>query len=220
MLRLDDIAYVVGVVALVLLSTSVHEFSHAMAAHLLGDDTAKEQGRLTLNPLAHIDPVGSVALPLIMALAHGPVFAYANPVPYNPNRLRNPGRDDALVALAGPLSNIAQALAAAVILKLLTLAGQRYVLDGNVLYALSLYLYLNLSLAFFNLIPLPPLDGSKLIMPFLSNEARRSYYGLQRYSMVILLVVLYGLPRFLGIDVVGFVIDHTAWPLYQFLMGV
>ena len=220
MLNLGNIAYVVGIVLLVMLSTSIHEFSHAYAAHLLGDDTAKEHGRLTLNPLAHLDPVGSFLLPLIMALGNGPVFAYANPVPYNPRRLRNPGRDDALVALAGPLSNVAQALVGAAIVRIMELAHVQYVMNGDVVYALALYTYVNLTLAFFNLIPIPPLDGSKLVMPFLSDDARQAYYGLQRYSMAILLVILYGLPRFLGIDIVGFVMDHTAWPLYRFLLGV
>ena len=147
MLNLGNIAYVVGIVLLVMLSTSIHEFSHAYAAHLLGDDTAKEHGRLTLNPLAHLDPVGSFLLPLIMALGNGPVFAYANPVPYNPRRLRNPGRDDALVALAGPLSNVAQALVGAAIVRIMELAHVQYVMNGDVVYALALYTYVNLTLA-------------------------------------------------------------------------
>ena len=97
-------------VVLVMFSAIVHEVAHGWMALKLGDPTAKEAGRLTLDPRAHLDGFGSVALPLIMAVMGGPVFAFAKPVPYDPRRLHNPGKDDALVALAGPVSNILQAL--------------------------------------------------------------------------------------------------------------
>ena len=115
-------------VALVAVSASIHEFAHGWMALRCGDPTAKEAGRLTLNPLAHLDPFGSFMLPLMMALAGMPVFAAAKPVPFNPRRLNNPARDEALVALAGPVSNIIQALVAAALLYLVK--GKDLIPDG------------------------------------------------------------------------------------------
>ena len=207
-------------VLLVTLSASFHEYAHALAAHLLGDDTAKEQGRLTPNPLAHIDPFGSLVLPILMALMDGPVFAFAKPVPYNPNRLRNPGRDDALVALAGPLANLVQALVGTVLLRtvgnaFLHMTGRAAFWGYLVFY---LYVYVNLSLMFFNLIPLPPLDGSKLITPFLKGEALESYYRIQSYALPILFIVLYLAPAVLGFDPIGAYMQLTAGNLMDFLL--
>ena len=118
MLSNQRIFMIVGSVALVMLSAIVHEVAHGWVAYKLGDPTAKQAGRLTLNPLAHLDPVGSVLLPLLMAWIGGPVFAFAKPVPYNPYNLRNPRRDEVLVALAGPASNLLQALVGAVAFRL------------------------------------------------------------------------------------------------------
>ena len=115
----DRVASIAITVALVMVSAIVHEVAHGWAALRLGDPTAKEAGRLTLDPRAHLDGFGSIVLPLIMALAGGPVFAFARPVPYNPSRLRHPRRDEVLVALAGPASNLAQAVLGAALLGLL-----------------------------------------------------------------------------------------------------
>ena len=106
---LERIASIALTVLLVMFSAIVHEVAHGLAALACGDPTAKEHGRLTLNPAAHLDGFGSVLLPLVMALLGGPVFAFAKPVPYNPARLRNPRRDELVVALAGPASNLVQA---------------------------------------------------------------------------------------------------------------
>ena len=102
-------------VGLVVISASLHEFGHAFAAHCCGDDTAKEQGRLTINPLAHIDPFGSVLLPFLLVMSGFGYMAYAKPVPYNPYRLKNPRRDEVIVAVAGPVANVLQALVGAVL---------------------------------------------------------------------------------------------------------
>lgn len=230
------LAYVFDValmVALLMLSASVHELSHGLAAHLCGDDTAKEAGRLTLNPLRHLDPVGSLALPLVMALAGGVMFAYAKPVPYDPRRLRNRRRDEVLVALAGPASNLVLACLFAGCLHgyvdLLTAHASLwvgaaelpvigYTPYGLVLRVLLLLVQLNLSLCFFNLIPLPPLDGSKVLCRFLKGDALARYYEIQSYSMPILIVVLYVLPR-LGLDPVGAILDLTAGNLFSLLLG-
>ncbi|MBS6401754.1 MAG: site-2 protease family protein [Atopobiaceae bacterium] len=205
-------------------SATVHEVAHGWAALRCGDATAKEAGRLTLDPRAHLDGFGSVALPLIMALMGGPMFAFAKPVPYNPNRLRNPRRDEVIVALAGPVSNLLQALVGtalfgmvwssrAAILSVLGQAGLMWAVRIT-----TTYIYVNLTLAFFNLIPFPPLDGSKVIMPLLHGRAREEYYRIQAYAMPVLIIALYVLPSFLGVDPVGAFLDLTAGNLYDLLV--
>ena len=209
-LLIDAVALIVGIV--------IHESAHALAAYVLGDKTARSRGRVSLNPLAHIDPFGTVLLPLLMLAAGGPVFAFAKPVPVYLNNLKHPKRDELLVALAGPLSNALLALAAALIgyVLLPTLAGQA---PMNLLYSLfsffMTFIVVNLSLAFFNLIPLPPLDGSSILVPFLKGKALREYYRIQQYAMPILLVILYLLPTVLHIDLIGMYFDITVYPLAQ-----
>lgn len=209
-LLIDAVALIVGIV--------IHESAHALAAYVLGDKTARSRGRVSLNPLAHIDPFGTVLLPLLMLAAGGPVFAFAKPVPVYLNNLKHPKRDELLVALAGPLSNALLALAAALIgyVLLPTLAGQALM---SLLYSLfsffMTFIVVNLSLAFFNLIPLPPLDGSSILVPFLKGKALREYYRIQQYAMPILLVILYLLPTVLHIDIIGMYFDITVYPLAQ-----
>lgn len=226
---LERLASIALTVVLVMFSAIVHEVAHGLAALACGDATAKEHGRLTLNPAAHLDGFGSVLLPLVMALLGGPVFAFAKPVPYNPHRLRNPRRDELIVALAGPASNLLQALLGAGVLHLAWGPLMRAVLTGSlsvevfgwIYTALYSYIAVNLVLCFFNLIPIPPLDGSKVVLYFLSGEARASYYRLQQYAMPILIVVLYLVPSMLRIDPVGMYLDATAYRLLDLLlMGV
>ena len=157
-----------------------------------------------------------------MAAMGGPVFAFAKPVPYDPRRLRHPGKDDALVALAGPVSNILQALLGTALVYAVWNLGYGAVVAGNVPYealfwamrVCTTYVYVNLTLAFFNLIPLPPLDGSKLLLPLLRGKAKMEYYRIQHYAMPILLILLYVLPEFLGVDPLGAFLDLTAGNLY------
>ena len=180
MYSLENIARIVLTVALLLVAAIIHEVAHGYVAHLCGDDTAKEAGRLTLNPARHLEPFGSVVLPIIMAIAGGFVFSYAKPVPYNPYRLKNRRRDEVLVALAGPASNLLQAVVGALCFNgtwALVEASNELYFSGPVvlgltgmqwlLTALSTYVWVNLMLAFFNLIPLPPLDGleGRLLLP-------------------------------------------------------
>lgn len=214
-------------VLLVMASAIVHEVAHGWAALKLGDPTAKEAGRLTLDPRAHLDGFGSLVLPLVMAFLGGPVFAFARPVPYNPSRLRNPRRDELLVALAGPASNLFQALLGTALLGLVWNLGVEAALAGGVsvwliegcLDVLSTYVSVNLVLCFFNLIPFPPLDGSKIILFFLSGSARRRFYELQQYAMFALIVVLYVLPSLLYVDPLGIYLEHTAGAVYSALVG-
>lgn len=227
--------YVVLYVLLLMFSAMVHEVAHGYVAYKCGDPTAKNFGRLTLNPLKHLDPFGSIVLPLLMTLFGGVMFSYAKPVPYNPNNLRNPKRDEVLVALAGPASNVLQAFLGAVLFNLwygILLANPAITEWGPELFGmtpaylamsiLDTYIYLNLMLCFFNLIPLPPLDGSKVLCYFLHGQALRRYYQIQQYAMPILIIVLYVIPR-LGVDPVGtylsaacgatntFLLDCTSW---------
>ena len=226
MLNTNRVISIVVSVLLVMFSAIVHEVAHGWMALRCGDPTAKEAGRLTLDPRAHLDGFGSILLPIIMAAMGGPMFAFAKPVPYNPYRLKNRNRDEVLVAIAGPASNILQALLGTGILwvamnplydALLSLptAGATWVIR-----IITTYVYVNLSLAFFNLIPLPPLDGSKVVMPLLKGEAKAKYYQIQQYSMPILLVVLYIMPSVLGIDPLGAYLDLTAGNLYDLLVSV
>lgn len=209
-LLIDAVALIVGIV--------IHESAHALAAYVLGDKTARSRGRVSLNPLAHIDPFGTVLLPLLMLAAGGPVFAFAKPVPVYLNNLKHPKRDELLVALAGPLSNVLLALAGALIgYVLLPLFAEQAAM--SLLYYLfsffMTFIVVNLSLAFFNLIPLPPLDGSSILVPFLKGKALREYYRIQQYAMPILLVILYLLPTVLHIDIIGMYFDITVYPLAQ-----
>lgn len=219
-------------VLLLMFSAIVHEVAHGFVAYLCGDNTAKNAGRLTLNPVKHLDPFGSVILPLLMAFAGNAVFAYAKPVPYNPNNLRNRKRDEVFVALAGPASNLLQALAGTVLFKLWNsyLMANHDVLQIGIstfgeslplllLVIFSSYIWVNLMLCFFNLIPLPPLDGSKVLCYFLHGEALRKYYQIQQYAMPILIIALYILPR-LGVDPVGAYLDVTCNTVYSWFMGV
>ncbi len=209
-LLIDAVALIVGIV--------IHESAHALAAYMLGDKTARSRGRVSLNPLAHIDPFGTVLLPLLMLAAGGPVFAFAKPVPVYLNNLKHPKRDELLVALAGPLSNVLLALAGALIgyVLLPLLAGQAAMSLLYYLFSFFMtFIVVNLSLAFFNLIPLPPLDGSSILVPFLKGKALREYYRIQQYAMPILLVILYLLPTVLHIDIIGMYFDITVYPLAQ-----
>lgn len=208
-------------VALVMFSAVVHEVAHGWVALRCGDPTARDAGRLTLDPRAHLDGFGSFLLPLLMALLGGPVFAFARPVPYNPARLRHPRRDELLVALAGPASNVLQALAGTALLRLLLDWSQGLPVDALLWGAevLMIYVQVNLVLCFFNLIPLPPLDGSKVVLFFLTGEARQRYYELQRYSMAILIGVLYLLPSLLRVDPLSAYLDATAGSLFSALMS-
>lgn len=222
----DRLISIAVTVLLVMFSAIVHEVAHGWAALRCGDATAKEAGRLTLDPRAHLDGFGSVLLPLVMALIGGPVFAFAKPVPYNPYRLRHPRRDELIVALSGPASNLLQALLGALVLRLAWDPIMGAAISGGLplevvsllIDVLTTYVSVNLVLCFFNLIPLPPLDGSKVVLFFLTGEARAAYYRLEQYAMPILIVVLYVLPSLLRFDPLGIYLDWTAGGVYNLLL--
>lgn len=188
----------------IILGLTVHEFSHAYIAHKCGDSTSKDQGRISLNPLRHIDPLG-----FIMILVAG--FGWAKPVQFNEQNLRNPAKDIMKIAVAGPLSNALTAMVLSVIFSVLNMFTPMYPGQGlQILNEVFLYaIYINWGLFIFNLIPLPPLDGSHLLF----NQFRKYpvlYHGLYKYGTM----VLFGL---ILVSVVAKVNLLPIWPLMRFL---
>ncbi len=163
-----DITYILIVLGCILVSMTLHEAMHAFASNWLGDDTARLQGRLTLNPLAHIDPVMTVLLPLTLAVAGLPPFGAAKPVPFNPYRLKYGEIGAAIVAAAGPLTNLALAAVAGVMLNLFA-AG----FDPMINQVLVIFLLVNASFFLFNIIPFPPLDGSRVLYAIAPEPVQR-----------------------------------------------
>jgi Zn-dependent protease len=187
---LSPIEIIVRFTALIL-SLSFHEAAHAWTANRLGDPTAKMLGRLTLNPIAHVDWIGTVLFPLVAMISNLPLIGWAKPVPVNGLNLRDPRRDFAVVALAGPVSNVILAVGAAV---LRVIAGAILPHDAFVtelvMFALAYFIGLNVLLAVFNLIPVPPLDGGNVLLGVLPGAAARVYQQIRPLGFVILYALL------------------------------
>ncbi len=173
----------------ILFAITLHEVAHGWGAWLLGDDTAKRFGRLSLNPLHHVDPVGTVAVPLIMLLLGGFIFGWAKPVPVDYGRLRNPKRDMALVALAGPGANLGMALFWALVARLGIWLEMSYV-SVPLIYMGAAGIFFNLVLMVLNLLPIPPLDGGRVLVGVLPGRWAGMVARLEPYGMPILLLLL------------------------------
>ena len=192
-MNIDPVAVALGF-GILLLSLTIHEAAHAWTASRLGDQTARLLGRVSLNPLVHIDPIGTVVLPLIAAISHLPVIGWARPVPVNPRNLGHPRRDFMLVAAAGPISNLLQAVAAAIAIRATSSPLPDGGLQAHVPVAVISALYtavdINLLLAFFNLIPVPPLDGGNVLLGVLPPRAAAAYSQLRQYGFIVLYALL------------------------------
>lgn len=188
-----DIGYVAIVIGVILVSMTIHEAMHAFMAYWLGDDTAKAQGRLTLNPLKHIDPFLTILLPVMLAIVGAPIFGGARPVPFNPDRVRGGEWGAALVALAGPLTNVIIAFIAfgvGVVAGVISAEGVQVSLAGKIVMTA---VGVNLGFFVFNMLPLPPLDGSRVLYVLAPEFVRRGMEVLERVGiMVIFAFVLFG----------------------------
>jgi Zn-dependent protease len=174
-------------IGVLLLSVILHEVAHGYTAFRLGDPTAYYAGRLTLNPLKHIDPFGTVILPLLLILARFPYpVGWAKPVPVNPLLLRDPRRGMMVVGAAGPLSNVSLALVAALILRTFPVSRTPILFD-----LLSIACYLNILLSVFNLVPVPPLDGSRVVAGLLPPSLRMAYERITPYGFLIVIGLFY-----------------------------
>ncbi len=185
-----QIEYVIVFYAILLFSLCVHEFAHAWAANMCGDDTARLLGRMSLNPVVHIDPLGTVIFPLLMMVSGVPfLFGWAKPVPVNPRRFHNYRRDDVIVSLAGITSNLLIALVAASLLRTLLIFGG-FGVPPQLVDILRIMIVINVILAVFNLIPIPPLDGSHVLFHYLPPDAALQFRRFERYGFFVLMIIL------------------------------
>jgi Zn-dependent protease len=206
---------IVVLAIMLLFAFPIHEFAHALAAYRLGDSTARLFGRLTLDPRAHFDPIGGLMLAVsVVFLGFG--FGWAKPTPVNPQNLRGGRWGEAIVAAAGPISNLVLAIAAAIPLRYILAVG----MDAPFLEAvLRLFIYINLLLMIFNLVPIPPLDGSKVLYAFLDPRTAWTIRPmLEQYGTLILLIAVF-FPLFGGQTLLGLVFRTILTPLYGFLVG-
>ncbi|MEK7471593.1 MAG: site-2 protease family protein [Patescibacteria group bacterium] len=178
-------------ILILIMSIVVHEVSHGFMAEYFGDDTARNAGRLTLNPLRHLDLFGSILLPAVLILSHaGFLFGWAKPVPYNPNNLSDRKWGTIWVATAGVLANFLIAIVFGIIIRLTPVIFSSLVLSSGFYFITSAIVIVNLALAIFNLVPIPPLDGSKILFSFLPESAFDFIIVYEQYSLILLLVFI------------------------------
>ena len=198
-------------------------------ANKLGDPTAKMAGRLTLNPIAHIDPFGTVLLPLLMAMMNGPVFGYAKPVPYNLLYFSDKRKGDLLVGLAGPTANLIMALIGAALTWAVWMGANAMTYEmatsgitgaiiSFLLSFLPMFTIINLYLMFFNLLPIPPLDGSSILAILIPESKLGTYYAIERYAMPVFLIVAFVVPYATGFNPFSLYLSATAGNLASFLL--
>ena len=203
---------------------SIHEYAHARVARLEGDHTAEQLGRLTINPLAHIDLIGTIIIPIVllvgsMATGRMVAFGWAKPVPVNPMAFKHPRRGVLLVSLAGPASNILLALIACVVLRAVAGPALTVAQAGPMVLILSAIALINLYLAFFNLIPIPPFDGSGVVSSLLPLELARKYESIGKIGTLLVLGLIV-IGSFIGIGFIETVVVPPATFLFRLFTGV
>ena len=226
----DWVAEIVAIALAAVLAITLHEAAHGYAARALGDDTAEQAGRISLNPLRHIDPVGTILLPGLLAAAQlltlgrvEAMFGRAKPVPVNIWRLRNPRWGMVLVAAAGPAINFALAFGFGLAAHAVTGGGDALPqgLQEWLLRFIALSMMYNVILACFNLLPLPPLDGGRILVGILPAPLARAVAGLERYGLLIVLGLIFVLPHLLdGFDPLGALLREVALPVLRLIFAL
>lgn len=210
----NTIAYYICAILSFIPALVLHEVAHGFAAYKLGDPTAKSEGRLSLNPLKHIDPFGTVILPLMLMVMNMPIFGYAKPVPYNPSYFKDPRKGDAITGFAGPCANLVMAAIAALVAWILYPVASSLVSNplGQYFYLMFLPMFclINLYLMFFNLIPIPPLDGSSIVALFIPERLLPKWYSIQHYAFPIFMIAIIALPYIIGVNPFSWYLDATA----------
>ncbi|MCA9339177.1 site-2 protease family protein [Candidatus Saccharibacteria bacterium] len=190
-----DITYIFVLIVIILISMTIHEAMHAFASYWLGDHTAKQEGRLTLNPIAHIDPFLTLLLPVMLAITGAPIFGGAKPVPFNPIHLKYGDFGPAIVAIAGPLTNLVLAFLGFVLFVLFVMTGDS---EGVVGLFLSLFVTVNLGFFLFNMLPIPPLDGSRVLYAFAPDSARQIMEMIERYGIIFIFILVIFFSQYIG----------------------
>jgi len=209
-----DVLLVLYILVTLVPAVVLHELSHGLVADRLGDSTPRAMGRLTVNPIRHVDPFGTVVLPGLLILPYlfgrgtNPIFGYAKPMPINPTNLRNPDRQMMAIALAGPVTNLILAVLGALALRFVGLGG------GGLSDFLGVWVLLNVLLAVFNIMPIPPLDGSKVLARFLPPRARQVYQSWEPYGALFMLVIFFLFP-----GVIFAIVDPIVSGLVSLLVG-
>lgn len=184
---MQEIDFIFGI-AVLIMSIVVHEVSHGYSANLQGDPTAKMAGRLTLNPIKHLDPIGSFVVPVFTFMLGGLIFGWAKPVPYNPYNLKNQRWGPAIVGIAGPAANLAVAIVFGILIRF---SGALSIASPEFIKIASMVVLINILLAVFNLIPIPPLDGSKVLFSILPYHMRYIQDFLEKYWYVLIFILVF-----------------------------